>query len=97
MLAGRPPGEARVMHLCKAQYGLKQPPHAWHHTLHSKLKELGFKASLADPALYILEGAHMCVDDMLIASTRKARVASCKKELMATFKGSDLGPASRVS
>ena len=47
----QPPGfvipgkENKVLHLCKARYGLRQAPQAWNTKLDTTLKQMGFQQS----------------------------------------------------
>ncbi|CAI7890014.1 unnamed protein product [Closterium sp. NIES-54] len=38
-------------------YGLRQSPRKWHDTLHSTLRDLGFRPSSADPSLFVRTGS----------------------------------------
>lgn len=68
----RIPKELRVCHLNKALYGLKQAGRQWFRKLDTRLKELGFYSSLADPCIYISitgnEVIAVYVDDLIIAT-----------------------------
>jgi len=90
----------QACHLNKTLYGLKQAPRAWHNRLHKELVSYGYRASEADPGLYIYNGKsadiHLLVyvDDILIASTDQSLVRDIKDRLMGTFDARDLGEAS---
>jgi transposase InsO family protein len=90
-----------VCHLKKTLYGLRQAPRAWHLRLKKELEELGFRASEADPGLYISTGEGstiyllVYVDDILIAAPLLSDVDHVKKELMAAFEARDLGEISQ--
>lgn len=87
-------------HLNKTLYGLKQAPRAWHNRLHRELVSYGYRASEADPGLYIYNGKTadifllVYVDDILIASKDMSMVQDIKDRLMGTFDARDLGEAS---
>ena len=86
--------------LNKTLYGLKQAPRAWHNRLHRELESYGYRASEADPGLYIYNGKAaniyllVYVDDILIASTDKGLIQGVKQRLLETFDARDLGEAS---
>ena len=86
-----------VCKLNKTLYGLRQSPKEWYDLLSSSLRKLGYTASDSDAALwkraspagftYIL----FWVDDLLIMGPTKADVTGAKSEILAIFKGRDLG------
>jgi hypothetical protein len=84
------------LRLHKALYGLKQAPHEWFEEVDKFLKSIGFKASDADPNLYIKRSGStyllLYVDDMLLIGPR-AEVNAVKKQIMSKWKCKDLGPA----
>ncbi|CAI7758009.1 unnamed protein product [Closterium sp. NIES-53] len=43
--------------LRKLVYGLRQSPREWHDTLHSTLRDLGFRPSSTDPSLFVRTGS----------------------------------------
>ncbi len=92
-------GSKLACHLHKAIYGLKQAPRVWHERLHRELELYGFKASTADPSLYVYHGKKsktyllIYVDDILIASKTLDAVNNVKSSLMSTFEARDLGEA----
>ncbi|KXZ41531.1 hypothetical protein GPECTOR_411g255 [Gonium pectorale] len=77
-----------VCELSKALYGLKQASRAWHTLLKSTLEEQGFKASAADPTLFVRTSPTgpmyvvVHVDDFLIAGENDAEV-----RILASLKG----------
>ena len=91
-------GPDMACHLKKSLYGLKQAPRAWHARLHEELDKIGFKASQADPGLYISKGLKayllIYVDDILIASKNMRNVKRIKDLLQQAFDARDLGEAS---
>ena len=70
------------MWLRKALYGLRQAPRAWNTKLDSTLKEMGFKQSEHEHAIYrrINGDANLLievyVDDLIITGSSKAAVES---------------------
>jgi hypothetical protein len=95
-----PSKEGKVLHLCKALYGLRQAPRAWNAKLDSTLKGMDFGQSPHEAAIYqwgnarnaLLVGVY--VNDLVITGTKDAEVAVFKEEMKATFQMSDLGPLS---
>lgn len=89
------PKEKRICHLNKALYGLKQAGRQWFYKLNTKLKDLGFHASLADPCMYVsdtkTEIIAIYVDDLIIASKDEKSFQKIKNELMKSFEMRDLG------
>src|SRR5688500_2087707 len=90
-------GPRTVCHLRKSLYGLRQAPRAWYAKLKMELEKLGFKESVADAGLFILDkGDHkvflmVYVDDMLIASRDLNSVVAVKELLGSVFDVHDLG------
>lgn len=66
-----------ICRLRKAIYGLKQAPKAWYMELKTFLLSLGFKNSLADASMFVLQqGTNLVyllvyVDDILITGNDK--------------------------
>ena len=101
----QPPGYAvggsnKACHLRTTLYGLKQSPRAWYSNLRSQLEAIGFKASSADPGLFIMKtdcGAWtyvlIHVDDILIAGPTEG-VVMVKNKLAEVFKIKDMGESS---
>jgi hypothetical protein len=99
----QPPGfvvkgeEGKVLRLRKALYGLRQAPRAWNVKLDCTLKEMGFKQSEHEHAIYrritgnatLLIGVY--VDDLIITGSSKGAVESFKDEMKTKFEMSDLG------
>ena len=89
-------GTGMVCHLHKALYGLRQAPRAWHTRLKQELECLGFRASEADPGLYVgAEGIYLLiyVDDILITALKIDAVGRVKASLLKAFDGRDMGEA----
>jgi transposase InsO family protein len=96
-----PPGftsGGKVWKLRKALYGLKQAPRAWHTKLVEVLTSMGFKATGADPGLFVHKtklGQHVIlltyVDDMLLASHDVEAIKDVKCKLKAAFDIHELG------
>jgi hypothetical protein len=91
---------ALACRLNKSLYGLKQAPRAWHNRLHRELESYGYRASEADPGLYIYNGKTadiyllVYVDDILIASKDSALIKGVKQRLSESFDARDLGEVS---
>ncbi|GFS54006.1 retrovirus-related Pol polyprotein from transposon TNT 1-94 [Trichonephila clavipes] len=85
-------GSGIVCKLKRSLYGLKQSPRCWNKCFGQFLTDLGFKASEADPCLYIRErkGRKLLivsyVDDGLIAATDQQDSEMFIKELKTKFK-----------
>lgn len=90
-------GPGIACHLNKALYGLRQAPRAWHTKLKTELEIIGFKASYADPGLFILlQKDHQVyllvyVDDLLLASSNQPSIAFVVATLQSLFDLRDLG------
>jgi hypothetical protein len=91
-----PGKEGKVLRLRKTLSGLRQAPRAWNAKLDSTLKGMGFGQSPHEVAIYwqgnggnvLLVGVY--VDDLVITSTKDAKVAAFKEEMKTTFQMSDL-------
>lgn len=87
----------KVCRLQKAIYGLKQSGRQWYKKLDLRLKELGMKSLDADACVYhYKEGNNLTllviyVDDLIIASSDKRKVAELKQKLAKSFEVKDLG------
>ncbi|GFV77405.1 copia protein [Trichonephila clavipes] len=85
-------GSGRVCKLKRSLYGLKQSPCCWNKCFGQFLKDLGFKASEADPCIYNRERKGrkllivLYVDDGLIAATDQQDSEMFIKELKTKFK-----------
>lgn len=92
----------KVCHLIKALYGLKQAGRQWFKKLDTELKNIGFKASEADPCLYLLEkrGVKVIiviyVDDLLIAYSCPRKLKEIQDLLNTKFELKDLGKPKRL-
>jgi len=89
-----------VWKLNKALYGLKQAPREWNKTADKFMKELGFKALVSDPCVYIKKSKTdrriligLYVDDTIISVHKEDLMEweSDKKRIGATFPIKDLG------
>ena len=87
-------------HLCKLHksiYGLKQAPRAWFSRLTDALQLLGFKASKADPSLFIWNNQDVqvliliYVDDIIITSKSNTAIQHVLQQLQSDFAVKDLG------
>jgi hypothetical protein len=86
-------GDGLVCKLTKCLYGLKQAPRAWFAKLTDFLRELGFRASVADPSLWFgdWKGARVwiaiVVDDTLLTSSNKAATLEVEAKILERFPG----------
>jgi hypothetical protein len=79
-----PGKEGKVLHLCKALYGVRHALRAWNAMLDSTLKGMGFGQSPHEAAIYrrgnggnaLLVGVY--VDDLVITGTKDVEVAVFK-------------------
>lgn len=97
----QPPGfidKDHPHHVCrlrKAVYGLKQAPRAWYVELTTFLLRLGFKNSLADTSLFVLQrGSEVVyllvyVDDILVTGNSKTGISLVLKQLAERFSMKD--------
>jgi hypothetical protein len=94
------PGE--VAHLDKGLYGLRQGSQCWFEKLDVELDALGFTWLKSDPSLFIWDRdgvkviVPVFVDDMMLVSKSKEKIAEIKAQLASCFKLRDLGPTSFV-
>ncbi|GLI66230.1 hypothetical protein VaNZ11_009969 [Volvox africanus] len=100
----QPPGyesadPEQACRLLRSIYGLKQAPRCWYMKLAAELDKLGFKPSVADPALFIKKDEKeivyllVHVDDIIITSEDEAMIRRVKTEIGQAFKIRDLGEA----
>ena len=86
-----PPVPGHVMKLVRPLYGTRQGAYCWHKQINSDMLEWGFKASTADPCLYIMRRGSsvlrvlLFVDDMAIFSDADADGKAMKKEFIKTL------------
>ena len=89
-----------VCKLKEGLYGTKQGPRCWNHKINPFLiEELGFRASDADPCVYVKEAdgfiviIAIYVDDLLIAGNNTDAIKWLKSQLRSRFDMKDLGDA----
>ena len=97
-----PPGyesDPRVVkRLLKSLYGLKQAGRRWYETLTRALKSLGFRASVADPGVFIARASGQIlilavhVDDCVLTGSSSDQIAQYKQKLNSCYALTDLGP-----
>lgn len=102
----QPPGfidPDKPNHVCrlnKAIYGLKQAPRAWYDELKTFLLQLGFKNSVADTALFVLQQGNtliyllVYVDDIVVTGNDKTMVEKVLTSLANRFSLKDMGELS---
>lgn len=84
-----------VCRLRKAVYGLKQAPRTWYVEITTFLLSLGFKNSLADTFMFVLQRGSdivyllVYVDDILITGNNKTRISHVLKHLADRFSMKD--------
>ena len=89
-----------VWKLKKAVYGLKQAPRAWYQALKDFLISIGFKNSLADASLFILQTGSsfiyilIYVDDIVITGSHAQELQKVTTKLAAKFSLKELGELS---
>ncbi|KAJ3661597.1 hypothetical protein Zmor_005987 [Zophobas morio] len=87
----------RVCLLKKSLYGLRQAGRNWYTKLDSTLKELGAIPTASDPCLFRLKSGRdvvliaIYVDDILIASRNRKKIAEIGRELAQRFEIKALG------
>ncbi|KAG7537940.1 Reverse transcriptase RNA-dependent DNA polymerase [Arabidopsis suecica] len=97
-----PPGftkqsDGKVCRLRKSLYGLKQAPRCWFAKLASSLEKYGFRQSLSDYSLFVLEknGVEIrvlvYVDDLVITGNKVSEIEDFKAYLSTCFHMKDLG------
>jgi hypothetical protein len=88
-----------VCRLHKSLYGLKQALRAWYKRLSDFLLSVGFRASMVDTSLFILNVNHdICyllvyVDDILLTGSNSTLIQRLVILLSSEFKLQDLGNA----
>lgn len=86
-----------VCKLRKSLYGLKQAPRCWFAKLSHALKTYGFRQSLSDYSLFVLQkqGIHIVVlvyvDDLIVAGNNPTEIELFKTHLHACFHTKRLG------
>lgn len=94
--------DGSVLKLLKTLYGLRQSPKCWNDDVNNTMLRLGFRRGRADPAMYLKGSADtkdllvvcLWVDDFIIAAQRIHDLEALKKDLLATYRMTDLGPIS---
>jgi hypothetical protein len=86
----------QACYLLKTLYGLKQAPRAWHLKLMAEMESLGFRASVANPSLFVKKVKEetvyvaVWVDNCLVVGEKEA-VRETKKAIGEKFTVRDLG------
>ncbi|KAD7117558.1 hypothetical protein E3N88_04826 [Mikania micrantha] len=89
-----------VYKLFKALYGLRQAPRAWNIRLDKVLKDLNFKRSPREYALYRREDqrgvliVRVYVDDLIVTGSSAKEIENFKNQMRKNFEMSDLGQPS---
>ena len=91
-------GEHSVKRLHKSLYGLKQAGRKWYEALSRALADLGFRASSADPGVFLAKvdkdililAIH--VDDCILTGTSPELIAEYKHKFNTCYTLTDLGP-----
>lgn len=90
-----------VLKVNKSLYGLKKSPRCWYDELRLFLTSISFRASMADPCLFINQGkdgpcyVHVHVDDMTIAGTPSS-IQRFKSQISLKFEMEDLGEVTDI-
>ena len=88
---------ARVCHLLRALYGLKQSPREWYLTLVDYLKSLGYERLEHDHCVFVHQNGIIIaiyVDDLLLLGPDLAKIGQLKKQLSDRFCMRDMGAIS---
>jgi hypothetical protein len=81
-----------LFQIVKALYGLKSSGKRWHDRLHDLLRDLWFKLSMADDAIWMKDMGHhckciaVCADDLLIASENPEAITESLESKPVNFK-----------
>ncbi|KAJ9566804.1 hypothetical protein OSB04_002770 [Centaurea solstitialis] len=95
-----PKNPSYVCKLSKALYGLKQAPRVWYQELRNFLLQSGFKNSIADSSLFILQTPEstiyllVYVDDIIITGNSDTHLHTFITNLATRFSLKDLGALS---
>ena len=88
---------ARVCHLLRALYGLKQSPREWYLTLVDYLKSLGYERLEHDHCVLVHQNGIIIaiyVDDLFLLGPDLAKIGQLKKQLSDRFRMRDVGAIS---
>jgi transposase InsO family protein len=91
-------GEHSVKRLHKSLYGLKQAGRKWYEALSHALADLGFRASTADPGVFLAKiDKHILilaihVDDCILTGSSPKLIADYKDKFNSRYTLTDLGP-----
>ena len=91
-------GEPSVKRLHKSLYGLKQAGRKWYEALSHALADLGFRASAADPGVFIAKIDNhtlilaIHVDDCILTGSSPKLIADYKDKFNSRYTLTDLGP-----
>ncbi|KAL4574342.1 hypothetical protein LXL04_021171 [Taraxacum kok-saghyz] len=90
-------GDKRVCKLLKSLYGLKQAPRKWNEKLCSSLFSFGFKQSINDYSMFVMEVNNkivvllVYVDDIILTGNDDVEISKVKEFLKSQFLIKDLG------
>jgi hypothetical protein len=93
------PNAEQTCKLLRALYGLRQASRAWYSRIDNFLTNLGLTRSNEDPNLYysIRNGLYtiilLYINDIIITGDDEIHISKLKKQMMTSFKMSDLGDA----
>jgi hypothetical protein len=91
-------GEHSVKRLHKSLYGLKQAGRKWYEALSRALADLGFRASTADPGVFLTKSDNhtliltIHVDDCILTGSSPELISKYKQKFNDRYTLTDLGP-----